>query len=114
MKTLDIALKDLKHIFLSVFSLIMMFGAPLLITGLLYFAFGGISSGKSSFNLPVTKVVVANLDQPSDKAGGKMLVDFLQDKALAYIIQVSMAADEAKARKARPHPAHRYPHPSPP
>jgi ABC-2 type transport system permease protein len=98
MKTLDIALKDLKHIFVSVFSLIMMFGAPLLITGLLYFAFGGMSNGKSAFNLPVTKVVVANLDQPNNgMAGGKMLVDFLQDKSLADVIQVCMATDEAAA-----------------
>lgn len=105
MKTLVIALKDLKHNFLSAFSLIMMFGAPLLITGLLYFAFGGMSSGESAFSLPVTKVVVVNLDQPiaseaGSAAGGKMLVDFLQDPSLAEIIQVRIAADEAAARKA--------------
>jgi ABC-2 type transport system permease protein len=104
MKTLDIAFKDLKHIFLSVFSLIMMFGAPLLITGLLYFAFGGMSSGKSSFNLPVTRVVVANLDRPvaqsGGTSGGAMLVDFLRDESLAELLQVSLAAGEAEARRA--------------
>lgn len=55
MKTLTIAAKDLKHIFQSVFSLVMMFGAPLLITGLLSFAFGGRTSGTGTFNLPVTR-----------------------------------------------------------
>ena len=49
MKILDIALKDLKHIFKSIFSLVMMFGAPLLITGLLYFAFGGLASGNQTY-----------------------------------------------------------------
>ncbi len=103
MKTLDITLKDLKHIFLSIFSLVMMFGAPLLITGLLYFAFGSMASGKGGFTLPVTKVQVANLDQPgpqSGAAGGQMLVDFLKDKSLVEIISVTLAPDEASARKA--------------
>lgn len=104
MKTLDIALKDIKHIFLSVFSLVMMIGAPLLITGLLYFAFGSMASGNGGFSLPVTKVQVANLDQPGEQfsgtAAGKMLVAFLQDKSLADLIDVSLAANEAAARKA--------------
>ncbi len=104
MKTLDIATKDIKHIFLSVFSLVMMFGAPLLLTGLMYFAFGGMAGGKSGFTLPVTKVAVANLDQPNQPsqgvAAGQMLVGFLQDKSLADIIQVSLVANEAGAREA--------------
>jgi len=51
MKMMDVALKDLKRVFRSVFALIMMFGAPLLITGLLYFAFGRMATGDDSFNL---------------------------------------------------------------
>jgi hypothetical protein len=104
MKTLDITLKDLKHIFQSVFSLVMMFGAPLLITSLLYFAFGGLTTGKSGFNMPVTKLQVVNLDQPvaqsSDFAAGQMLINFLQDKSLSDVLEVSLAPDEAGARRA--------------
>ena len=104
MKTIDIAIKDLKHIFKNVFSLVMMFGAPLLITGLLYFAFSGmVAGGKSGFTLPVTKVQVVNLDQPGAASGfaaGHKLVEFLQDESLAGVIKVSLAPDEAAARAA--------------
>jgi ABC-2 type transport system permease protein len=104
MKILDIALKDLKHIFKSSFSLVMMFGAPLLITGLLYFAFGGLASGNQSYSLPVTKVQVVNLDQSAGQssgfAAGKMLIDFLQDKSLSDVLSVTLADSEASARAA--------------
>ena len=40
MKILDIAFKDLTRSFRSAFAVGMMFVAPLLITGLIYFAFG--------------------------------------------------------------------------
>jgi ABC-2 type transport system permease protein len=104
MKILDITLKDLKHIFQSVFSLVMMFGAPLLITGLLYFAFGGLASGKSRFNMPVTKVQIVNLDQPGTQSSGftagQMLINFLQDPSLSDVLAASLALDEASARAA--------------
>lgn len=101
MKILEIALKDLKRTFQSVFSLVMMFGAPLLITGLLYFAFGSIVSGEDSFDLPVTKVVVANLDAPSGGFNaGELLVEFLQGEDLAEILEIHLALDELSARKA--------------
>ena len=45
MKVLDIALKDLLRSFRSAFALVMMFVAPLLITGLIYFAFGSMLGG---------------------------------------------------------------------
>jgi ABC-2 type transport system permease protein len=104
MKTIDIALKDLKRTFQNVFSLVMMFGAPLLITGLLYFAFSGLAGGKGGYAMPVTKVQVANLDQPGSQssgfAAGEMLVDFLQDQALSDVLAVTQAADESSARAA--------------
>jgi ABC-2 type transport system permease protein len=103
MNTIDIALKDLKHIFKNVFSLIMMFGAPLLITGLLYFAFGSLASGKGSFNLPVTKVQVVNLDQADPSSGlaaGKMLIDFLLDQSLKDVISITLVESETDARSA--------------
>lgn len=104
MTILDVALKDLKRVFRSPFALIMMFGAPMLIAGLLYFAFGGLVSGKESFTLARTRVVVVNLDQPGSlsapfKAGEK-LISFLQSKDVTSILQISIASDEASARSA--------------
>ena len=63
MKILDIALKDMTRSFRSTFALIFMFGVPLLMTGMFYFMFGGGAKSDQGFSVPVTKVVVANLDQ---------------------------------------------------
>jgi ABC-2 type transport system permease protein len=102
MKIIDVALKDLKRVFRSMFALIMMFGAPLLIAGLLYFAFGDLESGTGSFTLARIRLVVANLDQAnfgnSPFQAGKMLITFLQDKDLADMLEVSIAPDESRAR----------------
>ena len=104
MKVLDVAFKDLKRVFHSAFALVMMFGAPLLIAGLLYFAFGGLASGAGSFDLPLTRVVVANLDKGGAPSGafeaGEMLVKFLQDEDLADVLVVTRMPDEAGARAA--------------
>ncbi len=48
--------------FRSTFALIFMFGVPLLMTGMFYFMFGGAAKSDQGFSVPVTKVVVANLD----------------------------------------------------
>jgi ABC-2 type transport system permease protein len=101
MKVLDIAFKDVVRSFRSGFMLIMMFIAPLLITGLIYFAFGSPQSG--GFNLPVTRVQLVNLDRPDAQAGlaaGQMLVDRLQDGSLTKLLEVANAPDEASARAA--------------
>lgn len=101
MKVLDIAFKDIVRSFRSGFMLVMMFAAPLLITGLIYFAFGSPLSG--GFNLPVTRVQLVNIDQPDDQselAAGQMLLDRLQDESLTKLLQVSIASDEAGARAA--------------
>jgi ABC-type Na+ efflux pump permease subunit len=104
MNIMDVALKDLKRVFRSAFALIMMFGAPLLIAGLLYFAFGGLASGNGSFSLPRTRVIIANLDNPSTSAStfkaGEMLVQFLQNKDLADVLEITIAPDEASAHSA--------------
>jgi hypothetical protein len=60
MKTLDIALKDMIRSFRSMFAVGMMVAAPLILTGLIYFAFGGMSSGDTS--LPAVTVGIVNLD----------------------------------------------------
>ena len=103
MKTLDIAFKDLRRLFASPFALIMMFGAPLLITGLLFFAFGSMAGG-GDLDLQAVRVEVANLDRPGaqsgDLAAGQMLVDYLRSDDLADLLEVAIAADEATARQA--------------
>ena len=104
MNIMDVAFKDLKRVFRSPFALVMMFGAPLLIAELLYFAFGGMMSGGGSFTLSATRVVIANLDQPNPSGdrfkAGEMLVRFLQNKDLADVLKIKMAPDEASARSA--------------
>ena len=102
MNILDVAFKDLKRVFRSPFALVMMFGAPLLIAGLLYFAFGGMMSGGGSFTLSATRVVIANLDQPDLSQGtfraGEMLIKFLQNKDLADVLKITVVPDEISAR----------------
>jgi len=102
MKLLDIALKDLVHSFRSLFAVGMMFVAPLVITGLIYMAFGGISTGRGKFDLPDLKVAVVNLDLPvaGQPALGKMVSEFLKDKAMPAWLIVSELPDEASSRAA--------------
>ncbi len=97
MKILDIALKDMLRFFRSRFAIGMMFVAPLMITGLLYMAFGGTASGKT--DLPVTKVVVVNLDEPPAGAPalGKLVVDMFNDPSVAGWLQASQADSESAA-----------------
>ena len=102
MKVLDIAFKDMLRSFRSGFALVMMFVVPLLVTGIMQFAFGGLGSD-GGFDLPVTRVQVVNLDQPGPQFSfsfGQMLIGFLQDERLAELLQVTEAADEADARAA--------------
>jgi ABC-2 type transport system permease protein len=102
MKSLQIALKDLQRVFKTPFALVMMFGAPLLITGLLYFAFGSMAGG-GGMDLQPVRVIVANLDRPDAQSGlaaGQMLVDFLQNDEVGDLLQVTVAADGAAARAA--------------
>ncbi len=104
MKMLDIALKDLKHTFQNVFSLVMMLGAPLLVTGLLYFAFGSMASGDGDFNLPQTEVQIVNQDQSAAEGtgfnAGEMLLSFLGDEQLQDVMEFSQVDDEEAARTA--------------
>src|SRR5512135_1349989 len=102
MKILDIAFKDLLRSFRSLFAIGMMFVAPLLITGLISFAFGGISAGTGKFNLPPLKIVIANQDQPTanDLKLGQMLIDFFHDERMPGWLQISEVSDEAAARTA--------------
>jgi ABC-2 type transport system permease protein len=99
MKLFDIALKDLIRSFRSLFAVGMMFAAPLVITGLIYMAFGGISTNRGKFDLPNLKLAVVNLDQAvvGQPAFGKMVSEFLKDKAMPAWLVVSEMPDEASA-----------------
>jgi ABC-2 type transport system permease protein len=103
MKGLEIALKDMRRTFKTPFALVMMFGVPLLITGLLYFAFGSLADG-NDIDLQAVRVQVSNLDQPGGQGGGlaagQMLVDFLQSEGAAELLDVTVVADERTARNA--------------
>ena len=65
MKILDIALKDLTRSFRSAFAIGMMVVAPLMLTGLIYFAFGGMSSGDVSMTAIKVGVVKRRASVPS-------------------------------------------------
>jgi ABC-2 type transport system permease protein len=103
-RILDVAVKDLVRYTRSMFVLGMMFGAPLMIAGLIYFAFSGLGGGEGGFQLPVTRVLVVNLDQPDSQYGGfsagQVLVEFLQAEQLANLLETTVANDEASARAA--------------
>lgn len=101
MKILDLTFKDMLRAFRSLFALVMMFVAPLLITGLIHMAFGGSGGEEESFNLTTTRLLLVNedvgLDQ-SDFLAGDHVVAFLQDERLADILAVEEVSSWAEAR----------------
>ncbi len=104
MKILDIAFKDLLRSMRNASALVFMFLMPLLTTGILFFAFGGLGGDEGEINMPVTKVHIANLDAPGDIFGGfsagQLLVDMLQSEDLAQLVDVTLTESEADARAA--------------
>ena len=98
MKVLDIAWKDLIRSFRSLFFLFFGLAVPLLMSGLFYLAFGGISSDDEGFDLSATEVQVVNLDEGG--FGGQLLVGILQDESLADLLHVTAVDDAASARAA--------------
>lgn len=100
MKILDIAFKDLKRSFRSMFAIGMMFVAPLLITGLIYFAFGGLSGGTGRFNLPPLTLAIVNQDEAIEGqlAFGQMLIDYFNDAAMPDWLNVRVAPVASIAR----------------
>lgn len=102
MKTLDIALKDLLRSTRSLFAIGMMFVIPLLITGLIYFAFGGLSAGTGRFNLPDLKVILVNQDRPTPGQVnmGQLVVDLFHDERIPSWIKTNEMVDPAAAQSA--------------
>jgi ABC-2 type transport system permease protein len=100
-KILSIAAKDTLHSLRAPFSLAMMFVAPLLVAGLLYFAFGSLGGG-GEFDLPSIRVYVANLDRGQERAGfaaGEQLVAFLESEDLDFM-WITRVADAMSVRVA--------------
>ena len=103
MKILDIAFKDLTRSFRSAFAIGMMVVAPLMLTGLIYFAFGSMSSGDVS--MTAIKVGVVNADQlPADAVidapiGDNIRSMFFDDSVKSWI-EASDYPDEASVRAA--------------
>ncbi|MEI6309448.1 MAG: ABC transporter permease [bacterium] len=96
----ELVWKDLRRMFRSPFAVGMAFIAPLLITGLLYLAFGGLSSGSGGIGL--TRLAVVDLDQavPGIEAkAGAIVTQVLSAPALSSLFQVSSVSDEATARR---------------
>jgi ABC-type Na+ efflux pump permease subunit len=112
LKALDIAFKDLVRSSRSTIAVVFMFGLPLMVTGLFYLMLGS-SASEGEFDLPRTKVVIANLDEggPKMQAGsenipggikadtlGELVVGVLQSDDLADLIDVSLVSDDTSAR----------------
>ncbi|RPI49911.1 MAG: hypothetical protein EHM56_11665, partial [Chloroflexi bacterium] len=100
MKTIDIALKDLRRMFLSAFFLAFGLVLPLATAGLFYFAFGGMDSGGGGFDLAPIPVVVANLDRAQGGLAAGDIVAGILDDSLPGLIQASQADSAAAARAA--------------
>ena len=102
MKLLAITLKDARHQFASIFGLFMMILAPLLVTGLMYFAFGGLAGGGTPDFTP-TRLAVADLDGSvpgGAVALGSVIVEHLAEGVVGEMLTVSKAGSEAAARAA--------------
>jgi ABC-2 type transport system permease protein len=99
-KILDIAIKDFVRSMRSRFAIGMMIFAPLVITGLIFAAFGG--SSQSTPDLPALKLGVVNLDQPPADmpALGKMLEEMFGDPSVSGWLKVIQFGDKASARQA--------------
>src|SRR5512138_599954 len=112
MKAFDIALKDLTRSFRSAFAIIFMFGVPLLVSGMFYLMFGNMAQN-GGFDLPKTKVIIANLDaggpkfriNPKNIPGGRkaktmgdLIVNILQSDEMTDLIEVSFATSAQAAR----------------
>lgn len=98
MKLLALAWKDLRRQFRSGLLLLMMIGVPLLLTALLYFAFGSSSQGPS---LQPTRVLLVDLDHPppgSPVAVGSLLRRALAAPELAPLLQLAVGSDVGAAR----------------
>jgi linearmycin/streptolysin S transport system permease protein len=103
MKILDIAFKDLTRSVRSLFAVGMMIAAPLLLIGLMYFAFGGASSETTAMpNVSVGVVLADSLPADSllDEPLGESIRGIFFDDSVVSWITAADYEDEAAARAA--------------
>ena len=103
MKILDIAFNDLTRSFRSAFAIGMMVIAPLLLTGLIYFAFGSMSGGDVSMTAIKVGVVNADVlpaDSPLEVPLGENIRSMFFDDSVKSWITASDYVDEAAVRAA--------------
>ena len=103
MKIIDIALNDLTRSFRSAFTVGMAVVAPLMLTGLIYFAFGGLSGGDVSMTAMQVGVVNADrlpADSPLDAPIGDNIRMMFFDESVETWIEARDYPDEASARAA--------------
>lgn len=96
MKIIVLAFKDLLRNFRSLFLVVMMFIIPVLITGIIYFAFG--SSGDDQSFQPA-RLTVVNLDQPENSGFdfSAELMTVLNDDEVKELIIISESDDREAA-----------------
>jgi ABC-2 type transport system permease protein len=94
MKMLAICIKDLLHAFRSTFGLMFMFGIPLLLTGLFYFAFSGSSSEEPTGLAQPVRIVLVD----TQKSGlAEDLTSMLSDASLTTTVTLISSSDEQRA-----------------
>lgn len=102
MKVLAILLKDARRQLVSAFGLFMAIAAPLLLTGIMSFAFGGLSRGGKPDFTP-TRLAVANLDGAGTGGGpslGAVIVEHLGEGQVGEMLRLQPAPSGAAARAA--------------
>jgi ABC-2 type transport system permease protein len=100
MKAYQLALKDMKQAFRSLFALAFMFLIPILITTLFSIMFNGGGDEdqvEPAFQLSVIPIQLVNQDQGQM---GALLADILSSEALSDFLDVTQAGDEVSARQA--------------
>lgn len=100
MKSLTIALNDLRRSFRSTFALLFMFVIPLLVTGMFFVMFGNLKDNDTP-TLTATKVALVNLDIGNAQTGqlGQTLVDALQSEGLADLMEITLVKDASTAQE---------------
>ena len=103
MKIIDIAFKDLIRSARSLFLIGMAIAAPLLLTGLIYFAFGSISSGTmsmASIKVGMVNADVLPADAPLEAPLGDSIRSMFLDDSVKSWLTASDYADETAAHAA--------------
>jgi ABC-2 type transport system permease protein len=96
MNILAITFKDLQHAFRSVFGLMFMFGIPLLLTTVFYFAFSGMENDDTDGVPEPARLLLINKDHGEMS---RQLISLLEDLSLAETLLVTETGDEIAANE---------------